>query len=93
MLTESLVGQGGQEVADHPDPFGAELEHLLVRRRGVELDHAGRLGSGLTNTEIAGRLFVSRRTVESHLGRVYPKLGLSTRSQLVSAVARRVDTP
>ena len=43
-------------------------------------------GEGLTNTEIAERLYVSRRTVESHLGRVYAKLHLSTRSQLVVAV-------
>ena len=42
---------------------------------------------GLTNTQIADRLYVSRRTVESHLGRVYTKLGLSTRAQLVAATA------
>jgi DNA-binding CsgD family transcriptional regulator len=46
-------------------------------------------GEGLTNTEIAERLFVSRRTVESHLGRVYDKLDLSTRAQLVASVVRR----
>ena len=40
LLTESLVGQGGQEVANHRDPCGADLEHLLVRRRGVEIDHS-----------------------------------------------------
>jgi len=46
-------------------------------------------GQGLTNTQIAERLYVSRRTVESHLGRIYAKLDLSTRAQLVAATARR----
>jgi DNA-binding CsgD family transcriptional regulator len=46
-------------------------------------------GEGLTNTQIAEQLYVSRRTVESHLGRIYTKLELSTRAQLVAATARR----
>jgi DNA-binding CsgD family transcriptional regulator len=47
------------------------------------------VGEGLTNTEIGQRLYISRRTVESHLGRVYLKLDLSTRGQLVSAAVGR----
>ncbi|MGH9230332.1 MAG: helix-turn-helix transcriptional regulator, partial [Acidimicrobiales bacterium] len=47
------------------------------------------VGEGLTNTEIGQRLYISRRTVESHLGRVYVKLGLATRGQLVSAAVQR----
>jgi DNA-binding CsgD family transcriptional regulator len=51
------------------------------------------VAEGLTNTEVAERLYVSRRTVESHLGRVYAKLGLGTRAHLVAAANRpRVDT-
>jgi DNA-binding CsgD family transcriptional regulator len=46
------------------------------------------VGEGLTNTEIGQRLYISRRTVESHLGRVYAKVGLGTRGQLVSAAVR-----
>jgi two-component system response regulator NreC len=38
---------------------------------------------GHTNTEIAGQLFLSVRTVESHRAHVQQKLGLSTRAELV----------
>lgn len=44
---------------------------------------------GLTNGEIAERLYLSRRTVESHLYRVFPKLGVSSRDQLAKALEAR----
>jgi two-component system, NarL family, response regulator NreC len=41
------------------------------------------IGLGYTNKEIAGQLFLSVRTVESHRGRIQTKLGLSSRHALV----------
>jgi DNA-binding CsgD family transcriptional regulator len=38
--------------------------------------------SGATNTEIAGELYVSEKTVEGHLGRVFRKLGIRSRLKL-----------
>jgi DNA-binding CsgD family transcriptional regulator len=43
---------------------------------------------GLTNREIADRLFLSPRTVSSHLYRSYPKLGVAGRLQLRDVIAR-----
>jgi len=37
---------------------------------------------GLGNVEIAQSLFVTRKTVEKHLGNVYTKLGVSSRTDL-----------
>jgi len=37
---------------------------------------------GLSNAEIGSRLFISSHTVQYHLRKVYPKLGISSRSQL-----------
>ena len=41
------------------------------------------VGLGHTNAEIAGQLYLSVRTVESHRARIGQKLGLSTRAELV----------
>jgi DNA-binding CsgD family transcriptional regulator len=50
-------------------------------------------GHGLTNREIADRLFLSPRTVASHLYRSFPKLGISGRNQLHDLVAQAGTAP
>lgn len=51
------------------------------------------VGRGLTNSEIAEIRHVSRRTIESHLVRVYAKLGISGRSRLAVAARDRQAAP
>jgi len=49
-----------------------------------ELSVARLVGSGLSNREVASELVLSVRTVESHLTRIYSKLGVSSRAQLAA---------
>ncbi len=64
------------------------LEELTPQQRQIV-----RLASaGLTNRQIGDRLFLSPRTVSSHLYRSYPKLGVTGRHQLRDVIAR-ASTP
>ncbi|WP_035867519.1 response regulator transcription factor, partial [Kitasatospora cheerisanensis] len=46
---------------------------------------------GLTNKEIGERMHLSPRTVSSHLYRVFPKLGITSRAALRDALSRAVE--
>ena len=48
------------------------------------------LGEGLSNREIAEHLFISPKTAEHHVGRIYAKLGVSSRAEAAAYAARNL---
>lgn len=58
-----------------------KLESLGITPRELEILEL--IAVGLSNREIAGRLFVSENTVKTHLSRVFEKLGARRRTQAV----------
>lgn len=56
-----------------------KLDTLTSRERDV----AALIGQGKTNGEIADELFLSKRTIETHVGHILSKLGLSSRAQII----------
>jgi DNA-binding NarL/FixJ family response regulator len=65
----------------------AEIARVPVRRTSADLtpseERIARLvATGLTNREVADRAFVSAKTVEANLARVYDKLGVHSRAEL-----------
>ena len=57
---------------------------------GQELQIARLAAEGLSNREIGERLYLSHRTVASHLYRAFPKLNVTSRSQLAARIAGSV---
>lgn len=64
-------------------PASAPAEELSAQEARI----AELAAQGLSNREIGQRLFLSHRTVGSHLYRVFPKLGITSRGQLAGALA------
>ena len=57
-----------------------------------ELQIAQLAAQGLTNRDIAQRLYLSHRTISTHLYRIFPKLGITSRGELGSALSARTAT-
>jgi DNA-binding NarL/FixJ family response regulator len=89
------VNAGGSLL--QPDVTARVLEHIgrgdaraqadqLTPR---ELEVLGLISQGLHNSEIAGRLFVTERTVKFHVSSILAKLGADNRTEAVALAARR----
>jgi non-specific serine/threonine protein kinase len=61
----------------------------LTRR---EREIAGLVSEGLSNREIAERLVLAKRTIDSHIEHIFSKLGFTSRSQLAVWVSRQDET-
>lgn len=81
-----LVAAGGGAA----DPRGAGANggaDLVPELTAREREVCGLVAAGATNVEVAASLFLSPRTVEHHLSRIYRKLGVRSRSELAARFA------
>jgi len=86
-VTSQLVRHLTGDATDTAEP-GRPLDRLTERQRDV----AELVAQGLSNEEVAGRLFLSPATVKSHLTAVMRRLDVRTRTQLAILV-NRDDSP
>jgi DNA-binding NarL/FixJ family response regulator len=88
--TRALLRRLGAHVPSRGDRPAVRVGALTPREAEV-LDL---LRLGLTNTEIGGRLFISAKTAEHHVGRILTKLGVRSRAEAAAvAAAAAASTP
>lgn len=67
-----------------PGAHGAELEKRVLTAREKQI--LGLVVMGMTNAEIANKLFLAESTVKSHLSSAFAKLGVASRSEAASLI-------
>ncbi|GAB2917827.1 AAA family ATPase [Nonomuraea fastidiosa] len=82
------IAAGGGSRAGEPRA-GAAVEPAEGRLTAREIEVLRLVAEGLTNREIAERLFIAQKTVSVHVSNILGKLGVSTRTQ-AAATARRL---
>ncbi|HET8561126.1 MAG TPA: AAA family ATPase [Marmoricola sp.] len=88
-ITRRRLREAGEvSVPRGPRRTTRDNPHGLTARQADVLDL---VGDGLTNREIAQRLFLSERTVENHVGAALTKLGVSSRTEAARLLAGSAD--
>jgi pimeloyl-ACP methyl ester carboxylesterase/DNA-binding CsgD family transcriptional regulator len=81
----SLFAAGPEQLDRVDEPLNAAAPATLSRR---EREVASLVARGLSNREIAGRLYLSERTVDNHVHHILDKLGFDSRVQVATWLAR-----
>ena len=80
-VTRKLLERFAGQLPAGPEDTGQDPRLLLLT--GREREVLVELAQGLSNAEIAQRMYLSESTVKTHVGRILPKLGLRDRAQAV----------
>jgi two-component system, NarL family, response regulator LiaR len=77
-----------------PEPPGQEVDEKELARLGLsgrEQEVLRLMAEGLSNQEIAGRLFISLNTVKTHCSRIFEKLDVRRRTQAIAKITRKYE--
>src|SRR5271154_5242078 len=81
VVVKEVAGPAGEPLARPFMPDEKRRDDLGITRRELEILEL--IAQGMSNREIAGKLFVSENTVKTHCSRAFDKLGAKRRTQAV----------
>ncbi|HEY3651237.1 MAG TPA: LuxR C-terminal-related transcriptional regulator [Streptosporangiaceae bacterium] len=89
-VAAGVAARGGAAFAGAVGPAAAAaIDAGTAGLTSREWEIAGLVAEGLSNREIAGRLVISKRTVDAHIEHIYGKIGVSSRVRLASWLRTR----
>jgi ATP/maltotriose-dependent transcriptional regulator MalT len=86
-----LLSDIDEELRESGLTRGGRARQAPLELTQQELRVALLVAVGRSNRQVAGELFISEKTVEYHLARIYNKLGIASRAELSAALARREE--
>jgi non-specific serine/threonine protein kinase len=87
MTRDEVVDYAREVEVVQPAPTVTERSRLTGPLSPREMEVASLVADGATNAQVAGSLFISERTVESHLASIFNKLGVDSRLQVARWIA------
>ena len=93
MTRDEVVDYAREVEVIRPRPAAAERSRSAGPLSRREMEVASLVAEGATNAQVAGSLFISERTVESHLASIFNKLGVDSRLQVARWIAASQVAP